>query len=299
MLKEENRNLLNKLDNLGLINQRDIFWRQITPFILRNSHVSYFTKPYSQVEFMSKLDQIQYKIKSKTDSLIKQNFLVWNNSFRKPISPIFSTQIKLNSLQIPVIVSIDPMPPERADIGTSQYRQNLEIQQKPIHNKYLANVKGVIVEKTDNFWFWTPLLNNKTNEKNQRVSNFSKINKSLINYNSASSENFYMSLILTEWNGGKRPQQKTISLDLGGRTSRLVPYYLFNPKQDEVIIYPADILRDTLYLPTVIRGDPIKGTPQVLGVGFYKGDKLYYWSLNKTQEKKAKKSLINHLGFLE
>lgn len=277
-----NRDLLNKLHDNGLIDKRHVLWWQLG-FEGR--------RILSEEEFNSGLTKVVHEYITPNDGIGVETLNVWT----KDNVPILLRNIKFSEeLEVPCFISVNPM---SHDVGWRhlEYKLPVSLYRRP-------HIRGVVIEATDEFLFWYPLI---FNHDPVYYSTFkftfkdSTIPPALVCPIVPSK--FYENLIKRGWSHGKRSQTRPININCKD-PSKIVPYYEFDPKREEFTIYPAPIFSNELDFPIVIAGD-LSGIPRILGTGYISvsryipGDQgVSYWKLDKIKERTVRNTLIRRLG---
>lgn len=174
----------------------------------------------------------------------------------------------------------------------------------PLSANLEPHARGVAVEVTNDFVFWHSILMGYLPQiyGHTRMLNDPDLGVPIL-LDPVNPERFYKNLIDGSWSKGKRPQKQPESIDLLETGFELVPYYEFDPKKNQIMIYPTSVFPGRLDLPAVVRGDEKTGIPVILGAGFplfyiETPVAVLYWEFSDWQKRAAKESLIERLGIV-
>ncbi|MAG02051.1 hypothetical protein CMI42_01835 [Candidatus Pacearchaeota archaeon] len=284
------KDLINDLDDISMIDKKVVLWWQLG---YEGRRI------YQEGEFNNSLKEVNYDCISsmterayKGEEPINRKFDIWPEDN----VPILIREAILDECKVPCFVSVKPMSHGNGD-GWRELNAR-KSSKFPLSIYYSPHIRGVVLDKTDEFLFWTPLLFGRENVYYQSIAYKSKDEDMTCLVNPISPDKFYKNLITGGWSGGMRSQKKAIEFDYKKEGFEVVPYYDFDFRKNQIMIYPSQIFEGKLDLPIVIRGDE-KG-PEILGVGYCnplnKIDAICYWELDLGVKRRVKKTLIERLG---
>ena len=305
--------LLARLDEKHVINRRSVMWWQLG-FEGR--------KVISEAEFASTLQTVSYPCKSALYDGAGHRY-VETRSFRvwpRDDVPIVLRQVRIGEETFDGFVTVCPMshrPGGRT--GWEDLDFNQQASQGPMSIYRTPHIRGVVVEKTPEFLFWSPVTFSHKSEATYFTRCF-MLGDTPCLISPIDTSKFCRTLIQNVWHKGTRPQKKPAEMNSKSDGFDFVPYYEFDPAKNHVTIYPGVAFPGRFDLPIVIRGNPSSGRPSIVGVGYVRNHEyefsddmqvycrssndekgaysVFYWELDKRQERAARNSLIARLGRL-
>ncbi|MBS3072896.1 hypothetical protein J4477_03625, partial [Candidatus Pacearchaeota archaeon] len=154
---------------------------------------------------------------------------IWNEEY----VPILLKEINFDGIKIPSFVSVRPISDYDSMAGPLKSNFPLEIYYSP-------HIRGVFVEKTDDFVFWNPFFIYGNLNCWGTYTYSLKEEEMKIILQPVSTDKFYKNL-MKSLRRGKRTQKKLEKLEFED-DSRVVPYYEFDSHSRNYTIYPAKIL---------------------------------------------------------
>ncbi|MBS3066528.1 hypothetical protein J4205_01770 [Candidatus Pacearchaeota archaeon] len=278
------KDLLNKLDSEGIIDKRHVLWWQLG-FEGR--------RVLTEEEFNSGLQEVDHEcyLKDNPESKGVEKVNIWKEKY----APIFIKNTNLDGIQIPSFVSVRPL---------LDYRglESPLVSSFPLQLYYSPHIRGVVVEKTNDFLFWNPFIVYE-NLNCWRTYAIKPEGESLpIMLQPIAPHRFYKNLSRC-LRTGKRAQKKYKKINCKSKDSeRVVPYYEFDALSRNFTVYPANVFQDRLDLPVILQGNPDTGIPKIIGSGTIyfddemESEQICYLELNDRELKSAKLSLIRRLG---
>jgi hypothetical protein len=275
------KKLIDRLDEDGLIDKRHVLWWQLG-FEGR--------RIMSEEEFNSGLKEVTHEYITPNDGIGKETLNVWT----KNNVPILLRDIKFREdLEIPCFISVKPM--SHGGGRDLEFKLPISLYSRP-------HIRGIVIEATDEFLFWYPLIFNRAPiyyETTKFTFNDPSIPPALICPIHPSK--FYKNLIKNGWAHGRRCQKRAKRI-ICNESQQIVPYYEFNPKKTNLTVYPSPIFEGELDFPIILTGDP-SGIPKIIGTGYFDFSEYRrgsgganYWELDKEKERKVRKVLIRRLG---
>ena len=286
------RDLLNWLEEIGLIDQRFVLWWQ-KGFEDR--------RIYSEEEFNDVLEEVSYEVKYSMGADGPARFLIKSeektfNVWPQDDVPILLRDYFLKGRKVPVFISIKPMSHDRNE-GWRDLEYN-KSEGFPLSAFHQPHIRGIVIEDNEDFLFWFPVGSSPMHYHTRGVHNLFDNQDLFCIIDPIHPSKFYHNLIKWEWTKGKRPQREALEFDCSKEGYKIVPYYDFNKENNHLMIYPAHILRKNLDLPVIIKGNKDTGRPGILGIGsfYFREEAASYWELDGGKQKIARNSLIERLG---
>jgi len=281
------KDLLNKLDQERIIDKRHVLWWQLG-FEGR--------RVLTEEEFNSGLQEVEHEcyLKDNPESKGIEKVKIWKENY----VPIFIKNINSDGGQIPSFVSVRPLSDHRG-------LESPLVSSFPLQLYYQPHIRGVVVEKTDDFLFWSPFIIYENLNSWGTYAIKPKGESLRIILQPIAPHRFYKNLsnVLRK---GKRAQKKYKKINCKSKDSeRVVPYYEFDPLSRNFTVYPAKVFENGLDLPVILQGNPDTGIPNIIGSGTVyfddemESEQICYLELNDRELKSAKLSLIERLGKLD
>jgi len=288
-----NKDLIQRLDDSGLVDKRDVLWWQLGFEGRRIFSVEEFEGNLKTISFEVRYDWGWRPITPK-----KEEFKVWT----KDEVPILIRELEFNGLTLPFFISVKPLSHGGAAPGRVVGNQEAGFCKDvgvPLDVYLSPHIRGIAIDVTDRFLFWYPITFGRCDYN--CYTTYGYTHESLdtpIILNPISHTKFYQNLIKGSWSHGRRAQKKPKIFDCEKEGFEIVPYFEFDPIKPHLMVYPIPLFEGKLDLPVLVKSRTSKPVPEVLGVGYYYAEErseVYYWELDKQKQRIVRDTLKSGL----
>ena len=310
LLRHVDADMLTRLEEVGLIDKKDVCWWQFGFEGRRIVTEQEFNKGLMAVTFncleYARLDSSEIVSRERT-------FSIWTEDF---IPVLLKTITLQGGIEAQCFITVKPishdlsMPSTREEMREFEARERNDV---AVFSEVLRpHVRGVVIESTDKFLFWYPIQSIRSVFRegvNRSIGSVGgdtvmQVGKDMVMLEPIGPTGFYDNIIRSSRQGRRRISKgKSKNIDADRQGYRIVPYYEFDPLQNHLMIYPAKIHSGPLDSPIIVKGDPDTGVPEIVGTGLFELGPFMsiatYWELSHSQKNAAKMSLIEAFGRIE
>ncbi|HII72244.1 TPA: hypothetical protein HA265_05815 [Candidatus Woesearchaeota archaeon] len=282
------KDLIQRLHDRHIIDKRHVVWWQL----------GYEGRTVlSEEEFKEGLRTESWTVT--VDTALKRDIEPTEKEFhfwKRDDVPILLRNIQVSDLSLDCFISVKPESHGSRDNTKFLKKWGL---QPHIYDQ--PHIRGAVIDKTDRFLFWYPLLFGVMPGSYDSMGIYLKSEDMWGIICAVHPTRFYKKLIHDQWTKGRRNQTKAKEFDCEKEGYNIVPYFEFDTAQNHVMVYPVKLFERGLDYPVFIKSIPRSPGVEVIGTGYAYFDEtdsgsVYYWELQKDKKKLIRKTLEQVLG---